>query len=109
MKLKIANGKSALSRWSTIIEKTTDLFMRMDTDQAEMTATVLFAADMLKKDGTEEPTETDILASVLEWKKRHDPPLNQEDVASAIRNLGMLRWLTARYDEALPVPADEMI
>lgn len=40
---------SPLSRWEAIIDKTTDLFMRMNTDQSEIVATVIFAADSLKK------------------------------------------------------------
>ena len=38
----------ALDKWTSIIEKTTDLFMRVNTDQAEIIATVMFAADALK-------------------------------------------------------------
>ena len=33
-----------LKEWEHIIEKTSDLFMRMDTNQAEIAATVLYAA-----------------------------------------------------------------
>jgi len=98
----------ALSRWSSIIEVTTDLFMRMNTVQAEITATVLFASDLIKRNANV-PSETDVLAAVMEWKHRRTPPLNETVVASVIRSLGMLRWLETRYDPNLPVPAEETI
>lgn len=104
-----AEYEPALSRWASIIEITTDLFMRMNTMQAEITATVLFTSDQIKKDKGSVPAETDILGAAMEWKHRRTPPLNEAVVASVIRNLGMLRWLEARYDPNLPVPAEEMV
>lgn len=100
---------SAFSKWSTLIEKTTDLFMRMNTDQAEIVATVMYTADSLKKQDKNRPTETQILESVMQWKQKRRPPLDKTVVASIIRNLGMLRWLDAKPDDALPVSEDECL
>ena len=100
---------SAFSKWSTLIEKTTDLFMRMNTDQAEIVATVMYAADSLKKQDENRPTETQILESVMQWKQKRRPPLDKAVVASVIRNLGMPRWLDAKPDDALPVSEDECL
>ncbi|GMV92428.1 MAG: hypothetical protein AMXMBFR82_22060 [Candidatus Hydrogenedentota bacterium] len=101
--------EEALSRWSDIIEKTTDLFARVDTNQAEITATVLFAADLMKRERTETPLEGELLEAVLQWKQKRTPPLSEEKVASAIRNLAMLRWLDVKYDPKLPVPEEELV
>lgn len=98
---------AALSRWETIIAKTTDLFMRINTDQAEIVSTVLFAADSLKKTSKDAPTESQVLASVMQWKQKRRPPLDESTVALTIRNLGMLRWLNVQHDASLPVPEDE--
>jgi uncharacterized protein YwgA len=65
----------AFHQWKPIIEKTTDLFMRMNTDQAEVVATVIFAADALKNPQNTVPTETEVLNSVMQWKQRRRPPL----------------------------------
>ena len=92
-----------------IIEKTTDLFMRVNTDQAEVIATVMFAADTLKKEQRAEPTEVEVFEAVLRWKQKRRPPLDESDVASTIRNLGMLRWLDVKPDTALPVSEEEFI
>lgn len=98
---------SSISQWAAIVEKTTDLFMRMNTDQAEIVATVIYAADSLKKKGNGSPTETQVLESVLQWKQKRRPSLDKSAVASIIRNLGMLRWLDVKPDATLPVPDDE--
>lgn len=100
---------SVLSRWETIIEKTTDLFMRMNTDQSEIVATIIFAADSLKKMSPAIPTETQVLESVMKWKQKRRPPLDESVVAATIRNLGMLRWLDVKPDAALPVSEDECV
>lgn len=100
---------SPLSRWETIIDKTTDLFMRMNTDQSEIVATVIFAADSLKKNSLAVPSEIEVLESVMKWKQRRRPPLDKSIVASTIRNLGMLRWLDVKPDVSLPVSEDECV
>lgn len=96
-------------RWSKIIDKTTDLFMRVNTNQAEIIATVLFATRELCERQKESFTEKDVLDSVMDWKQRRRPPLELNDVASTIRNLGMLRWLNAKVDPNLPVSDEEAL
>lgn len=101
--------QSSLDQWRPIIEKTTDLFMRMDTDQAEVVATVLFAADALREERKAIPTETEVLDAVLQWKQRRRPPVDKSIVASTIRNLAMLRWLKVKPDASLSVPEEESL
>ena len=101
--------KTFLDQWKPIIDKTTDLFLRMNTDQAEVVATVIFAADVLKKQQNGTPSETEVLESVLQWKQRRKPPLDTPTIASAIRNLGMLRWLDVKPDARLPLPEEELV
>jgi uncharacterized protein YwgA len=101
--------QDSLDKWMPIIEKTTDLFMRVNTDQAEVIATVMFAADALKRESRSVPTETEVLEAVLRWKQKRRPPLDETAVASTIRNLGMLRWLDVKPDSRLPVPDEESI
>jgi len=99
----------SLDKWMPIIEKTTDLFMRINTDQAEVIATVMFAADALKKENRGEPSEVEVFEAVLRWKQKRRPPLDETDVASTIRNLGMLRWLDVKPNATLRVPEEESI
>ena len=101
--------QGSIDKWMPIIEKTTDLFMRVNTDQAEVIATVMFAADALKKEKRAEPTEVEVFEAVLRWKQKRRPPLDESDVASTIRNLGMLRWLDVKPDTTLRVSDEESI
>lgn len=101
--------RSSLDQWKSIIDRTADLFMRMNTNQAEVVATVIFAADALEKHKNTPPTETEVFDFVLQWKHRRRPPIDTFTVASTIRNLGMLRWLNVKPDESLPVPEEELV
>jgi O-acetyl-ADP-ribose deacetylase (regulator of RNase III)/uncharacterized protein YwgA len=100
---------SALTKWEPIIEKTTDLFMRMTTDQSEIVATVMFATDSLRKKDKRIPTETEVLESVMQWKQKRRPPLDRLAVAPIIRNLGILRWLDVKPDNSLPISENEYV
>jgi len=101
--------KSLLEKYIPIIEKTADLFMRVDTIQAETLATVLFTATELKKNTKKAVSEMDVLKAVMDWKQRRRPPLDKTVIASTIRNLGMLNWLDAKPDEQLPVSEENEI
>jgi O-acetyl-ADP-ribose deacetylase (regulator of RNase III)/uncharacterized protein YwgA len=97
-----------LAQWESIIEKTTDLFMRMQTRQSEVVATVLFAANTLANRKREQPSEAEVLTEVMEWKQRRRPKLDDKEVAYTIRNLAALRWLKVKPSSDLPIP-DEII
>ena len=90
-------GKYAdqLARWEPVIGKTMDLFLRMDTDQAEITASVLFAEKELKT-AKADVSEREVMQTVMEWKKRRRPPLDESEVAEAVRTLGVLDWIHVR-------------
>ncbi len=95
-----------LDKWDVIIDEVADLFLRINTRQAEIVATVIFAsklAAVVKKD----IDEMDILREVMEWKENRNPKLEDAEVALAIRNLNLLGWLSAKPNDKLPLPADE--
>jgi O-acetyl-ADP-ribose deacetylase (regulator of RNase III)/uncharacterized protein YwgA len=101
--------KSLLDQYTDVIEKTTDLFMRVDTTQAEIIATVLFVTFELKGSKKAFVSEMDVLNEVKEWKQRRRPPLDEMSIASTIRNLGMLGWLDIQPDEKLPVCDEDTV
>lgn len=103
---KIRKNYSMLfEQWQPILDKTTDLFMRMNTEQAEIMATVLFATEELKKK-KRDISETEVLDAVMQWKQKRRPPLNKAEVASAIRSLGILNWIDVKLESSLPVPEE---
>lgn len=98
---------SDLSNWDEKIEKIADLFMRMNTKDAELAATILFAAHVLQlghKNVT--PAELDVFEFIMDWKRRRRPPLDPSDLATAIRDLAALGWLRVKSSEDLPIPKE---
>lgn len=76
-----------------IINKIVDLFIRINnTEQAEMVATVIFAAKDLKNRLNKVPTEKDVLNYVIDWKEKKD----QLKIKEAIRNLAILQWIEVK-------------
>ncbi len=97
-----------LEKWEAAIDKVADLFVRMNTDQAEVAATVLFAAQSTKKTNRRRPTEKEVLEEVMKWKQRRKPALSQAVVARTIRNLAALSWLDVEASIDLPLPEEEV-
>lgn len=100
--------RNEMAAWDSIIEKVADLFVRMNTAQAETTATVLFAARSLAHARAERPAEREVLDEVMKWKQRRKPPLAEEEVARTVRNLAALGWLQVKASPDLPLQ-DEML
>ncbi len=90
-------------KWDNLIDKTVDLFLRLDTNKAEVVATVLFVERTMNKDNI---SEDDILQEVMKWKQKRRPPLNKEEVAQVIRNLGVLKWFNLKPSSNLPIKDD---
>jgi uncharacterized protein YwgA len=93
-----------LREWEPIIERLVDLFLRMRTQDAEVATTVFFAAHSLAESADSEPSEIEVLEEVKQWKQRRRPPLADEEIAQAIRNLNVLEWLNVRPSSDLPLP-----
>jgi O-acetyl-ADP-ribose deacetylase (regulator of RNase III) len=87
-----------LAQYEDVIERLVDLFSRMRTPEAEVAATVHFAWAELKEQGIE-PSETQVIESVMEWKRRRKPPIDRASVANATRALNLLGWIQAKPTE----------
>lgn len=98
-----------LQRWDPIIEKVSDLFMRVNTQQAEVIATVVYVAKELELGRSDKPTEREVVEAVMQWKQKRRPPLDQEEVASTVRNLAALRWLGVKASHDLPLPEHALL
>lgn len=88
------------------IDRVVNLFLRMNTKQAEIAAAVHFAAKSLEKRSNTTPSEIQVLSHVIEWKQRRRPTLAKLDVAKTIRNLGALGWLSVKASNDLPLPEE---
>lgn len=101
--------RAELEQWDPIIGRIVDFFLRMRTQEAEVAATVHFAARSLAREAPGKPSETAVFEEVRRWKQRRRPPLEDEEIARAIRNLAVLRWLDVRPSPELPLPEESLI
>ncbi len=90
-----------IKKWDDLIDKTADLFLRLDTNKAEIVATVLFIEQELNK--KKDMAEQDVLNEVMKWKQKRKPPLDKKEVAETIRNLGVLKWFSLKPSSELPI------
>ena len=93
--------KEDIQGWDSLIDKTVDLFLRLNTNQAEIVATVLFVEKELNH--RQDVTEKAVLNEVMKWKQKRRPPINEREVAAVIRNLGVLKWFKLLPSPDLPV------
>ena len=93
--------KEDIQKWNSLIDKTVDLFLRLDTNQAEIVATVLFVEK--ESNQKKDVTEKAVLNEVMKWKQRRRPPISEKEVAVVIRNLGVLKWFQLQPSPDLPV------
>lgn len=91
-----------LAEQEVAIDQLHDLFARMDTDAAELAATIHFAAEELRQ-GHETPTELQVLDSVVEWKQRRTPPFPESEIAAMIREMAAVGHLRVRGSAELPL------
>ncbi len=89
-----------LLQWEREISSVSDLLVRMNGREAEIAATVHFAANHLTDP---KASEADVLAAVKEWKARRNPPLADDQVASTIRRLNVDGWVHLQPSRSLPV------
>ena len=95
-----------LLQWEDEIARVTDLVVRMNGQQAELAATVHFAALELERATSKTPSEIEVLDSVMSWKAKRRPPLNRLAVAETVRKMNVAEWIRARYSPELPVPKE---
>lgn len=95
----------ALERWDDRLECIVDLMLRtdMNTQRAELIATILFVAARHNELNSEAATEKKILEGVMDWKENREPPLDRNEVAYYIRFLSSMGWVKAEPSEDLQV------
>lgn len=96
--------ESFLRESDDLIKRLADFFLRINTRQAEMAATIHYAAKYLTKPKREKPTEKEVYDAVNEWKERRRPKLDAAEIALTIRNLAALGWLDVFASDELEVP-----
>ncbi|NLV23133.1 MAG: Appr-1-p processing protein [Syntrophomonadaceae bacterium] len=95
-----------LEAWKPIMQHVADLFRYTSTKESEIAATVHFTAKALKDFMGKKPTEREVLDAVMMWKLRRNPPLDEREVAIAIRDLAALHWIDVAPSDDMPIPEE---
>jgi O-acetyl-ADP-ribose deacetylase (regulator of RNase III)/uncharacterized protein YwgA len=101
--------REQLDKWSGLIDHLVDLVARFDTTRAEIAATVHYAAQDLRNQLGRNPTVTEVVDYVADWKRRRNPPLERTDILRAVVSLGTQGWLQVDPDEATEQEIDDII
>jgi O-acetyl-ADP-ribose deacetylase (regulator of RNase III)/uncharacterized protein YwgA len=96
----VSRYRERLEPWRGAVDRTADLLARMNTDTAEVAATVHFAATSLQKRHERRPTASEVVDAVEAWKIRRRPPLSREAILDALVILALRRWIDIELDEA---------
>jgi uncharacterized protein YwgA len=97
-----------LVHWRKAVDRIADFFMRVNTQQAEIAATIHFVAKHLVETKAD-VSESDVLNEVLRWRQRRRSPLSPSAVASSIRHLGALGWISVQPSADLPVEEEPLL
>ena len=96
----VSRYRDRLEPWREAVDRTVDLLARMNTDTAEVAATVHFAATSLLKQHGRRPTASEVVDAVEAWKIRRRPPLSRDAILDALVILALRRWIDIELDEA---------
>src|SRR5215472_19281887 len=66
--------------------------------EAEIAATVHYTANDLRKRLGRQPTITEVIDAVEEWKRGRQPKVTRDAILRAVVNLGTRGWLTVDPD-----------
>lgn len=102
-------SQTALLYEAPHLQVVADLFLRMQRHQAEIAATVHFAARELAQKVPGEVTKVEVFNEVKDWKQRRQLPLDDDEIAQTIRSLNVLGWLDVRPSTDLPLSDDALL
>lgn len=101
----------SIEAWDDQIDHVVDLILRtdMDTARAELLASITFAANQLKDEGGEPPTEVEVLNEVVDWKGGRETPLDRNEIGYYIRFLSSNGWIDTSVSETIDIDDKEFL
>ncbi|MGH3770470.1 MAG: hypothetical protein ACRDRW_03575 [Pseudonocardiaceae bacterium] len=97
-----------LTQWQEVVERVSSLFARFDTRQAEVAATVHYAATELRTKLGRAPFASEVLKAVEQWKINRKPPLTHDNISQAIVSLATQGWIDVVPDSSIKNFLDEL-
>ncbi|WP_214103259.1 type II toxin-antitoxin system antitoxin DNA ADP-ribosyl glycohydrolase DarG [Acrocarpospora catenulata] len=101
--------RDQMEQWRPAIERTVDLVARMTAQDAEIAASVHYAAGVLLHRHGRRPTATEVVQAVAKWKVNRQPPLTRESIVRALVLLGLRGWLDVTMDDEFQPEVEKLI
>lgn len=105
----VAQFREQMEPWRPAVEKTVDLMARMDTQTAEVAASVHFATADLQKRYGRLPTASEVVEAVAKWKANRKPPLARESIVQALIVLALRGWIRVKLDDEFEPLIEEIV
>jgi O-acetyl-ADP-ribose deacetylase (regulator of RNase III)/uncharacterized protein YwgA len=105
----VSEYRDRMEPWRNAVDRTADLFARMDTSTAEVAATVDFVANSLSAKLGRRPSAQEVVAAVESWKIRRRPPLNRAAILEALVVLGLQGWIDVELDGQTEAEVEQLM
>jgi O-acetyl-ADP-ribose deacetylase (regulator of RNase III)/uncharacterized protein YwgA len=96
-----AQTQDFLIQWREVVERVSNLVARFHTRQAEVAATVHYAASDLGARLNRAPCASEVLKAVEQWTIRRKPPFKHDDISQAIVSLATQGWIEVVPDASV--------
>lgn len=98
----------SIIKWRGIIERVSNLFAHFDTHQAEVAATVHYAAMDLRTTLNRVPFAREVIDAVANWKSKRNPPFKPRTVGQTLVSLATQGWIEVIPDASIDEFIDEL-
>lgn len=102
----------ALAEWEPLLDRVTDLLLRIPTRDTELVATVHYAWTSLAQEAQvtgERVSQAQVLEAVNQWKLRRKPPIDDDVITQTIWNLCALGWIDVELDVTTLADEDKLL
>jgi hypothetical protein len=101
--------RGEMEEWRPAVDKTVDLMSRMNTQTAEVAASVHFAATSLEQRYKRRLTTLEVINAVEDWKIRRKPPLTRDSIIHALVVLALRGWINVQFDDEFEPLIEEFV
>jgi uncharacterized protein YwgA/O-acetyl-ADP-ribose deacetylase (regulator of RNase III) len=105
----VAHLRERMEVWRPAVERTVDLMSRMNSQTAEVAASVHFAAGTLQQRYERKPSALEVIGAVEKWKIRRKPSLSRESIIHALIVLALRGWVDIELDDEIKPLVDNFV
>jgi uncharacterized protein YwgA/O-acetyl-ADP-ribose deacetylase (regulator of RNase III) len=105
----VTQFRDRMEAWRPAVERTVDLMSRMNTQTAEIAASVDFTTSSLQQRYGRRPRAREVVDAVEKWKIRRKPPVLRESIVEALVVLALRGWVDVQLDQEFEPLVEELV